>query len=102
MVSVPQISIISPFTWFLRIINNGLADKCGAISILLSGNDLDGYCYCAYSSRLQLNKFAHDFNSALLGTGGGRGMMIQGKISATKNEILNFINEMKVEDYENA
>lgn len=86
----------------LRIINNGLADKCGAISILLSGNDLDGYCYCVYSSRLQLNKFAYDFNSALLGTGGGRGTMIQGKISATKNEILNFIGEMKVEDYENA
>ncbi len=86
----------------LRIINNTLADNCKYISLLFSGNDTDGYSYCVYSDKLQLKKFAFTFNASLAGSGGGRGTMIQGKVSASKSDILKFVNEMKVEDYENA
>lgn len=86
----------------LRIINNALADKCKYISLLFSGNDTVGYSYCVYSDRLNLDKFARDLKNSLNGSGGGRGTMIQGKLKASKDDIVRFINEMKVENYENA
>ena len=39
-------------------------------------------------------KFAKNFNTALNGRGGGRGTMIQGKVTASKEAILNYFNEL--------
>ncbi len=86
----------------LRIINNILSEKCKYLSLLFSGNDSVGYCYCIYSDKLKLDKFARDFNSLLNGSGGGKGTMLQGKVKSTKDDIVKFVNEMKVEKYENA
>ena len=86
----------------LRRINNYLTEKCGIISLLFSGSDEQGYCYCIYSDKLQLAEFFRDFKAALNGTGGGKGAILQGRVKATKNEIYRFISGMKVESYENA
>lgn len=85
----------------LRIINNNLNSKC-RISFLFSGNDSSGYNYSIMSENLQLLVLVKDLNFSLNGRGGGRGSLVQGKISADADKIIEFINEMKVEKYENA
>lgn len=86
----------------LRIINNNLKGKFSIMSLLLSGSDEIGYSYCVMSERIKLDEFARDFNKNLSGSGGGRGIMIQGRIKARAADVIAFINEMKVEEYENA
>lgn len=86
----------------LRNISNLIAAKCSIASVLLSGDDSNGYSYCIYSDRLDMKKFCRAFNSSLNGTGGGKGTMIQGKVRSSASDIEHFIKEMKVEDYENA
>lgn len=85
----------------LRIINNNLKPKC-RLALLFSGNDTTGYSYSIMSEKLNLDRFVRDFNNTLGGRGGGRGVMVQGKVAAVSEQIIEFLNEMKVEDYENA
>lgn len=70
------------------------------LCIIFSGNSKEGFSYVAGSTSLDLNSFAKDFNSALNGRGGGRGTMIQGKISASKEEILSCFENLRLENYE--
>ncbi len=85
----------------LRIINNNLKSKC-TIALLFSGNDSDGYNYSIMSEKLKLENIVREFNNSLHGKGGGRGVLVQGKVSAASSDIIKFINDMKVENYENA
>lgn len=61
------------------------------ICLVFSGNDKDGYSYIAGSNVLDMKAVAKNINSALNGRGGGRDTMIQGKVTAAKNEIISFI-----------
>lgn len=85
----------------LRIINNNLKAKC-RLALLFSGSDAEGFCYSIMSEKLNLNRFVRDFNNSLGGRGGGRGVLVQGKVAATTEKIIEFLTEMKVENYENA
>ena len=69
--------------------------------MLFSGDDNSGYSYCFYSEILNLSKLVRDFNAALHGNGGGRGVLIQGKTSAGRQQISEFINNLRYNDYEN-
>lgn len=73
-----------------ELANYGMTQK--EVCVILSGNEESGFSYVAGSLNFDLMKFARHFNSALNGRGGGRGTMIQGKVTATKQDILNYFN----------
>ena len=75
-----------------ELANFGMTQK--EICVILSGNEESGFSYVAGSLNFDLMKFAKHFNSALNGRGGGRGTMIQGKVTATKQDILNYFNSL--------
>lgn len=61
------------------------------ICLVFSGDDISGYSYIAGSNTLNMKDVAKSINTALNGRGGGRDTMIQGKVTATKEEIVEFI-----------
>lgn len=69
------------------------------LCVVFSGNDEDGYAYIAGSSSLDMRSVAKKINSALNGRGGGRDTMIQGKASASKTEITDFISDIHTGDF---
>ena len=75
-----------------ELANYGMTQK--ELCVILSGNEERGFSYVAGSLNFDLMKFAKHFNSALNGRGGGRGTMIQGRVSASKDEILNYFNNL--------
>jgi len=86
----------------LRELCNMLSEKAEYAVILLSGDDSSSYSYCIYSDKLNLSAFVFDFNSLFNGTGGGRGTLMQGKIRGNVEDIRKFVDDLKVEKYENA
>ncbi len=77
-----------------ELANYGMTKK--ELCVILSGNEESGFSYVAGSLDFDLMKFAKHFNSALNGRGGGRGTMIQGKVTATKQDILNYFNALEL------
>lgn len=75
-----------------ELANYGMTQK--DLCVILSGNEENGFSYVAGSLNFDLMKFAKHFNSALNGRGGGRGTMIQGKVTATKQDILNYFKTL--------
>ena len=75
-----------------ELANFGMTQK--ELCVILSGDEENGFSYVAGSMSYDLMKFAKHFNSALNGRGGGRGTMIQGKVAATKDDILNYFNSL--------
>lgn len=75
-----------------ELANYGMTQK--EICVILSGNEENGFSYVAGSLNFDLMKFAKNFNTALNGRGGGRGTMIQGKVTAKKDDILNYFNNL--------
>lgn len=73
-----------------ELANYGMTQK--KLCVILSGNEETGFSYVAGSLDFDLMRFAKNFNSALNGRGGGRGTMIQGKVTAKKQDILNYFN----------
>ncbi len=71
----------------LRLIGNDLKDKTEAFSVVLSGNDSEGYKYVIISKESDVSEITKDANTALSGRGGGRGNMSSGSFNATKEEI---------------
>ena len=79
-----------------ELANYGMTQK--ELSVILSGNEESGFSYVAGSLNFDLMKFAKHFNSALNGRGGGRGTMIQGKVTATKQDILDYFNSLELNE----
>ncbi len=79
-----------------EIVNYGMekADLC----FVFSGDDKEGYSYIAGSLTLNMKDVAKEVNSSLFGRGGGRDTMIQGKCSASKKDIIDFINNYSQEN----
>ena len=67
------------------------AMESSRLVIVFSGDDENGYAYIAGSSSLNMKEVAKAINTVLNGRGGGRDTMIQGKVSADKNTIENYI-----------
>ena len=79
-----------------ELANFGMTKK--ELCVILSGNTESGFSYVAGSLSFDLMRFAKHFNSALNGRGGGRGTMIQGKVAANKQEILNYFDALTLND----
>ena len=75
-----------------ELANYGMTQK--ELCVILSGNEENGFSYVAGSLNFDLMRFGKHFNSALNGRGGGRGTMIQGKVTATKQDIINYFNSL--------
>jgi len=75
----------------MRIIANGGMKKTKKIVCVFSGNDSEGYSYILGSENINLKDLAKEFNSKLNGKGGGSESMIQGNLSATKEEIEKYL-----------
>lgn len=75
-----------------ELANFGMTQK--DVCVILSGNEENGFSYVAGSLSYDLMRFAKNFNTALNGRGGGRGTMIQGKVAASKQDILNYFNNL--------
>ena len=78
----------------MRGIANKAVLKCGGVCIVFSGSDAEGYSYIAASSRVDLRAFAKPFNTALSGKGGGSPEMIQGKVSAARTAIEEYMQSI--------
>lgn len=64
---------------------------------VFSGDDKSGYSYIIGSSVLDMRKFAKNVNDSLCGRGGGKDTMIQGKVTANKKQIADFIGSLSFE-----
>ena len=71
------------------LVNYGMENS--SLSIAFSGEDESGYSYIAGSNTLDMKAVAKSINSSLSGRGGGRDTMIQGKVSASKEQIVNYL-----------
>ncbi len=72
-----------------EIVNAGKALCNGIFGAFAVDNG--GYKYCLGSKMVDLRSFSKEFNLALCGRGGGRPEMIQGSVSAAKQDILAFL-----------
>lgn len=72
-----------------NLVNYGMEKS--SLSLAFSGEDENGYSYIAGSNSLDMKNVARSINSSLNGRGGGRDTMIQGKVSATKEQIVNYL-----------
>jgi alanyl-tRNA synthetase len=81
---------------------DGLRETVNAGKLLCSGivgvfvQAENGYKYCLGSNTVNLSAFAKQFNAALGGRGGGKPEMIQGSVTASKKEILEFLSAEEV------
>ena len=80
-----------------ELANSGM--KISKLCIVFSGDDTNGYSYIAGSHSLDMKNIAKLINSSLNGRGGGRDTMIQGKVTATKDEIDAFMNDIEYKIY---
>lgn len=77
----------------IREIANFGAEKT-VVSFIYSGSDESGYLYMICSHSLDLKRLGKYHNDTLSGRGGGRDSMLQGRCSAKKDDIINFINSL--------
>ncbi len=80
-----------------ELANYGMSKK--PFCVVLSGNNNDGYSYIAGSQTLDMKAVGKKLNTLLQGRGGGRDTMIQGKITASKQQIIDFINNFDTGEF---
>ena len=72
---------------FMRLYANSAVKLCDGIFGIFGGDDEDGYKYILASEKIDLKARAKEINQALGGNGGGNVTMIQGSVSAKREEI---------------
>lgn len=80
-----------------ELANSGMSNS--KVCVIFSGDDDNGYSYIAGSLTLDMKKVAKAINTSLNGRGGGRDTMIQGKVSANKKCIIDFITNIDLGDF---
>ena len=76
----------------VRELADTIADRCGGIASVFSGNDSDGYSICLIGKGLDVKPLGTSLCQALNGRGGGKPGSWQGSLKATKAEIEAFWN----------
>lgn len=69
-----------------RVIQEKL-ERCGGICGAFVGEDVQGYHYILASEEANLRDFSKEMNQALNGKGGGKPQMVQGSVSASREQI---------------
>lgn len=77
----------------MRYLVNLCQDKCG-ICAVFSGDDTSGYRYIIAGRDRDMRALATELNRALSGRGGGSTQMIQGSVSATRDVIEKFFEDI--------
>ena len=75
----------------LREMVNILMEKCSGFAAAFSGSDEEGYRYIIGSNHIDLRANGKAINQGICGKGGGSKEMIQGRASAKREEIENFV-----------
>lgn len=79
----------------LRALVNGAVPLCGGVCAAFSGDDSSGYSYIMGSANVPLRSVSKLINTNLSGKGGGTDQMIQGRVSASRKEIVEFFEKEK-------
>ena len=74
----------------IRDLADAVAQVCGGLAAIFSGNDTDGYNVCLCSRTDDLRQLGKDLNQALQGRGGGKPGFFQGSVKATRSQIEAF------------
>ncbi len=72
-----------------------LCERCGGVAAVFSGNDADGYHYALGSAALDVRPLGKELNQRCNGRGGGSRELVQGSVKCTRQEIGQFLSEMK-------
>ena len=72
----------------LRVLANAGMERCGGICAVFAGTDQAGYRYAMGSQTVDLRAKAKELHQALGGKGGGQPTLIQGAVTASRQEIL--------------
>lgn len=86
----------------LRRISVSLREKCTCLSCALSGDDKNGYTYVITSNSVRLKSLSKEINTALNGRGGGSDDILQGRFSASKQQITEYFENGANTQNENA
>ena len=77
----------------VRELADTVADSCGGMAAVFSGNDGEGYAFCLVTRQGDLRELGKAMTKTLNGRGGGKPNFQQGRVMATKNEIEAFFNK---------
>ena len=77
----------------VRDLADKIADRCGGMAAVFSGNDESGYSFCLVTRQGDLRQLGKDMTAALCGRGGGKPGFIQGSVKATKAQIEVFFGK---------
>ena len=68
-----------------------IQETCGGRAVVFSGSDETGYKYAAGHPGGDLREWVREFNADLKGRGGGKPGFVQGSVTATWQEIVEFM-----------
>jgi alanyl-tRNA synthetase len=74
----------------VRELADAIAEGCGGMAAVFSGNDREGYSYCLITREGDLRQLNKEMNLALQGRGGGKPTHQQGKVPASRAGIEAF------------
>ena len=75
---------------FRKLVND-VMETCGGICVAFTGDEKNGYRYCAGQKDGNLKEFTRELNAALNGRGGGKPYFVQGQVSASREEIERYL-----------
>lgn len=76
----------------VRELADRIADTCGGRAAVFSGSDEAGYSFCLATRDGDLRQICKAMTQALKGRGGGKPNFQQGRVTATEDEIRQFLN----------
>ena len=79
----------------VRDLADAIAENCGGTAAVFSGADGEGYSFCLVTRQGDLRQLGREMTKALNGRGGGKPIFQQGKVMATKTEIVRFFAEVR-------
>ena len=74
----------------VRELADAIADVCGGMAAVFSGDDENGYAFCLVTRQGDLRPFGKEMTQALGGRGGGKPVCQQGRVSADRQKIQAF------------
>ena len=77
----------------LRELADTIAEACGGVAAVFSGQDGEGYGYCLVTRQGNLQQLGRALTAALQGRGGGKPNFQQGRVAAAREEIEAFFRK---------
>ena len=79
----------------VRELADAIAEGCGGMAAVFSGDDERGYAFCLVTRQGDLRQIGKDMTKALNGRGGGKPTFQQGRVMAKKEAIEGFFAKQK-------